>query len=195
MEFPAFIWYSWNTSWGVRSFKELCGRNRLYSILQFSILKIASSKDKNQFVFKHSSLRLPLKDSMKGLSVGLPGLEKSSVIWFSYAHLSRALDMNSLPLSTWILCGSIPYLHFILSIILTTSSPLIDCWGWIARHLRLKLSTTVKARNFRPSQVWSATKSMLQHWLILETCIRSIRCAADLLLRGRLLLKFNPSCL
>lgn len=36
-------------------------------------------KDKNQFVFKHSSRKLSLKDSIKGLSVGLPGRKKSNV--------------------------------------------------------------------------------------------------------------------
>jgi len=54
----------------------------------------------NQFTFKHSSLKLPLNDSMYGLSVGFPGLEKSKVTLFSYAHLSKSLLMNSDPLST-----------------------------------------------------------------------------------------------
>jgi hypothetical protein len=33
------------------------------------IFSYASSKDKNQLVFKHSSLNEPLKDSINGLSV------------------------------------------------------------------------------------------------------------------------------
>jgi hypothetical protein len=33
----------------------------------------------NQCAFKHSARNLPLNDSMKALSVGLPGREKSSV--------------------------------------------------------------------------------------------------------------------
>jgi hypothetical protein len=53
----------------------------------------------NQLVFKHSSRKLPLKDSIKGLSVGFPGLEKSRVTPVSYAHLSSANETNSGPLS------------------------------------------------------------------------------------------------
>ncbi len=33
----------------------------------------------NQWAFKHSVQNLPLNDSMKALSVGLPGREKSRV--------------------------------------------------------------------------------------------------------------------
>src|ERR1700722_2918437 len=68
---------------GVRSFNELCGLKWLYSSRQALILSSASSRERNQFTFKHSSLKLPLKDSIKGLSVGFPGLEKSKVTLFS----------------------------------------------------------------------------------------------------------------
>jgi len=39
----------------------------------------------NQCAFKHSVRNLPLNDSMKALSVGFPGREKSSVTPFWYA--------------------------------------------------------------------------------------------------------------
>jgi len=38
-----------------------------------ALFYMASSKDINQFIFRHSSRKLPLKDSMWGLSVGVPG--------------------------------------------------------------------------------------------------------------------------
>ena len=38
----------------------------------------ASSSDRNQFSFRHSCLTRPLNDSIKALSVGLPGLVKST---------------------------------------------------------------------------------------------------------------------
>src|SRR5690606_10184241 len=63
---------------GVKLPRKLCGLNVLYSSLQTSIFSLASSSDRNQFVFRHSSLKLPLNDSIYGLSVGFPGLEKIS---------------------------------------------------------------------------------------------------------------------
>ena len=46
----------------------------------------------NQCAFKHSVRNLPLNDSMKALSVGLPGREKSSVTPRWYAHRSKSRD-------------------------------------------------------------------------------------------------------
>ena len=46
----------------------------------------APSRFMNQWTFRHSALNLPLKLSMKALSVGLPGREKSKVTFFVYAH-------------------------------------------------------------------------------------------------------------
>ncbi len=65
-----------------------------------SSLLLASSIDKNQFTFKHLSLRLPLNDSIWALSVSFPGLEKSSFMSAEYTHASRAFDINTGPLST-----------------------------------------------------------------------------------------------
>ena len=62
--------------------------------------------DKNQLVFKHSSRKLPLNNSMYALSVGFPGREKSSVTLAWYAHRSSAFEMNSGPLSRKIREGS-----------------------------------------------------------------------------------------
>ncbi len=101
-------------------------------------------------MFRHSSRRLPLNDSINGLSVGFPGREKSIVTPCSYAHLSRLFEINSLPLSVWIRTGSRLSGTRSASIILTTSSPFNDFPAWIARHSRLKLSTTVSARKRRP---------------------------------------------
>src|SRR5690606_29720122 len=56
----------------------LCGWNVLYSSRHTSIFSFVSSSDKNQCVLRHSSRKLPLKDSIYGLSVGFPGLEKTS---------------------------------------------------------------------------------------------------------------------
>ena len=75
LEFPGIVLCWFITSSGVFPFKELCGLKQLYSILHASIFSRASSIDMNQLVFKHSSLKLPLNDSMNGLSVGFPGLE------------------------------------------------------------------------------------------------------------------------
>lgn len=94
-------------------------------------------------MFRHSSRRLPLNDSINGLSVGFPGREKFIVTPCSYAHLSRLFEINSLPLSVWIRTGSRLSGTRSASIILTTSSPFNDFPAWIARHSRLKLSTTV----------------------------------------------------
>jgi len=41
----------------------------------YFFIGIIQRKDKNQFMFKHSSQNDPLKDSMSGFSVGLPGRE------------------------------------------------------------------------------------------------------------------------
>src|SRR5215213_9147096 len=71
------------TSFGVRPDKELCGLKPLYSSLNNWIFSFASSNERNQLTFKHSSRKLPLKDSMNGLSVGFPGREKSNVTWLS----------------------------------------------------------------------------------------------------------------
>lgn len=47
------------------------------------ILRLASSRDKNQWALRHSSRKRPLKDSFFALSVGLPGREKSVSTPFS----------------------------------------------------------------------------------------------------------------
>ena len=90
---------------GVMSFNDECVLSWLYSLRQLSSLSCASSSDRNQWMFRHSSRRLPLNDSINGLSVGFPGREKSIVTPCSYAHLSRLFEINSLPLSVWIRTG------------------------------------------------------------------------------------------
>jgi len=68
---------------------------------QASILHRASSRDMNQFSFRHSCLNLPLKDSTVALSVGVPGREKSILIPRSYTYLSSIFPANSEPLSVF----------------------------------------------------------------------------------------------
>ncbi len=65
-----------------------------------SIVLLASARDRNQRVFRHSSRNRPLNDSTKALSVGLPGRKKSSVTPVSYAQRSKAFEMNFGPLPT-----------------------------------------------------------------------------------------------
>lgn len=52
----------------------------------------------NQWVFSHSARSLLLNASMNPLSVGFPGLEKSSVTSLAQAQRSKSREMNSLPL-------------------------------------------------------------------------------------------------
>src|SRR5256885_2773285 len=73
----------WTTSFGVRPDQALCGLKPLYSSLNAWIFCFASSSERNQLTFKHSSRKLPLNDSMNGLSVGFPGREKSNVTLLS----------------------------------------------------------------------------------------------------------------
>jgi hypothetical protein len=57
------------------------GRQQQFSdaAIHASIFSQASCRLMNQCVFRHSLLSFELKASMKALSVGLPGREKSSV--------------------------------------------------------------------------------------------------------------------
>ena len=67
-------------SLGVRYLRLLWGRWELSSSHQSSIFLLASSRLKNQCWFRHSCRNRLMKLSMNALSVGFPGLEKSSVI-------------------------------------------------------------------------------------------------------------------
>lgn len=62
----------------------------------------------NQLAFRESDRNLPLNDSMKELSVGLPGREKSSVTPRMKAHRSSSLLTNFGPLSRRIVFGRKP---------------------------------------------------------------------------------------
>ena len=64
-------------SFGVRSPSDECGRSSLYSLLQTSVRSRASAIDRNQLALSSSSRSRALNDSMKALSVGFPGREKS----------------------------------------------------------------------------------------------------------------------
>lgn len=87
------------TSSGVNPPKGLCGRNELYSCRHRSIFFRASSNDKNQWACKHSSLKLPLKGSGKGLSVSLPTLRSPISFGYHWPNYS-AFEIKSLALST-----------------------------------------------------------------------------------------------
>lgn len=56
-----------------------CGRSSLYYLRQASNFWTPCGSVKNQWVFRHSALNLPLNTSMKALSVGLPGRDKSRI--------------------------------------------------------------------------------------------------------------------
>ena len=55
---------------------------KLYSCRHASISRFASASVPNQCAFRHSARNVPLNDSMKSLSVGSPGREKSIFIPF-----------------------------------------------------------------------------------------------------------------
>ena len=76
----------------------------------------------NHEAFRHSARNDPLNDSMKALSVGLPGREKSRVTPLRYAHRSSSLEMNSGPLSNRIVLG-LPWVLVTRSSVSTTSEP------------------------------------------------------------------------
>ena len=72
----------WSSAAGVLFPIAPCGLTSLQSLRQQSSFSLASASDKNQRVFRHSARSRPLNASMKALSVGLPGREKSSVTLF-----------------------------------------------------------------------------------------------------------------
>ena len=78
-------WACWRNSHGVRAPRDPCGRSRWYSTRHPSIVSQASDLLPNPCWFKHSSRNCPWKASTKALSMGLPGLEKSSSIPCWYA--------------------------------------------------------------------------------------------------------------
>ena len=77
----------------------------------------------------------------------------------SYAQRSSAFEINSGPLSTRMVLGA-PRIDEIRAIASTTCSPLMPWSTSIARASRVKASTTVSARNRRPSNRASETKSI-----------------------------------
>lgn len=56
--------------------------------------RLASSIEAGSFTFRSSSRNLPLKDSMKVCSVGLPGRMKSGVTPLFQAHSSSDFEVN-----------------------------------------------------------------------------------------------------
>jgi len=66
----------------------------VYLPRQDSISFRASSIEVNKFTLNHSSLKLPLNDSISALSVGLPGREKSRVTPFiNSTHREGVLNL------------------------------------------------------------------------------------------------------
>jgi hypothetical protein len=146
-------------------------------------------------VFEHPTRKLPLKDLIKGLSLGFPGLETSSVTPSLYAHLLSAKETNSGPLSAWVRSGYWRRSFAMFVSTRTTSSPVSDWATSMAKHSWVWLSTTVKVQNFLLSNNASDTKSMLRLWFCPVSMIRPIRSAAAFLLRSRLVFKLRPSVL
>lgn len=64
------------------------GRLWFQYMRQASILHCASSRDINQFSFRHPCRNLPLMNSTVALSVGVPVCEKSILMPLLYTHLS-----------------------------------------------------------------------------------------------------------
>jgi hypothetical protein len=61
--------------------------------------RFASASAPNQWAFRHSARKVPLNDSTKALSVGLPGREKSSMIisrafFISWSRASTLFQME-----------------------------------------------------------------------------------------------------
>ena len=110
----------------------------------------ASARVANQCASRHSARSVPLNDSTCALSVGLPGREKSIGTPARYAHKSIAWLVNSDPLSQNSIFGTARCEQIQLST-RTTSSPFKLCPSSMARLSRVNTSTTVKARNLRPS--------------------------------------------
>ena len=71
---------------GVWFFSDVWGRSSLYSFLQASILSRASASEVNHEALSSSFRTLALNDSMKALSVGVAGREKSSCTLLKNAH-------------------------------------------------------------------------------------------------------------
>ena len=136
----------------------------------------------NQCAFKHSARNLPVNDSMKALSVGLPGLEKSSVTPRWYAHRSKSRDTNSEPWSTRMTAGN-PTARPTLSSTSTTSAPRKSNRGSIAGEKRENVSTIVSTRSFVPVASWSCTKSIAQ---VSFDRVAGRRCSRSLALTRRL---------
>jgi hypothetical protein len=104
-----------------------------------------------------------LNASTCALSVGFPGRLKSRVTWFQYAQWSRAFDVNSVPLSTEICCGSFRSRPAFVRIP-ATSSPRKLILASSATHSRVCTSTTVRIRTVRPPESTSCTKSIAHRW-------------------------------
>ncbi len=147
----------------------------------------------NQFSFRHSARNLPLNASISPLSVGFPRRLKSSRTPFTYAHRSSTRPVNSLPLSTRIFAGR-PRSRPTRSRIAATRSP-VSRWSSSMTGLsRLKSSTNVNNRNFRPSKSWSAMKSMLQLSFTRTAVVRAGLVTALRCRRGLCRPTQSPSC-
>lgn len=118
----------------------------LYSFLHSQSLLRASSSDRNQDAFRRSVLSGASKASMYALSVGFPGLEKSSSTPLWQAHGSRSFPVNSGPLPTRMDLGT-PRVETASLRTSTTLSALNFTLGSVASDLRPKQSVRAKIRN------------------------------------------------
>ena len=113
-------------SLGVRSPKGAMRSETLIILFQISKFSCASSKEKNQLAFRHSSLNEPLKLSMNGLSVGFPGLEKSSSYFIFIRPFVQYLANKLTSVIHFDRGGSCPLSKVTCSITCTTSLPFRD---------------------------------------------------------------------
>ena len=140
---------------------EEWGRHELYSSRHASILSRAFFKVLNQFSFRHSSRKRPLKLSANPFSMGLPGRINAMCTLFSKAQIPIALLVNSLPLSVTIVSGK-PRSSLRISNVLATRVPLMEVSTTIRRHSLVNRSMIFRQRNLLQSASDSDTKSMAQ---------------------------------
>ena len=111
---------------------------------------------------------------------------KCSFTPFSKAQESSAFEMNSGPLSTRMLSG-LPRIATSSASTATTYWPVIDVFTSMAKHSRVRRSTTFSVRKVRPAAVPSCTKSIAQASFARLGCGSSTRGTAASFFRNFLL--------
>src|SRR5690606_41395380 len=90
---------------GVSRLSDECGRSVLYSRLHDSICTLAAASEVNQWRFRQSSRKVPLKLSTKQFCTGLPGCMKSILTPRAYAQAANARLVSSVAVSVTVTPG------------------------------------------------------------------------------------------